>query len=260
MKKKYWYSGTLSYRKKAEWPPELKKAMDSFRAQRTRCSNKNQKNWAYYGAKGIKVRYETREFVGWYLEQLKTRKWKDPTVGRIDHDKDYTFDNIEMQERSDNSRERNTRKPQIGPKPRHWRSVVASKGGVPFATFLSVTDAAKFFGLKPPSVSNICSGRAKVSASGYNFHMLGKNHALKDNPEKYRELSNVKAPRNRGPRPAKWHLMFDARTDEKLVLFKSLAEAAYYTGLSKSYISGLVCTKKARKDGSAFKTMGYVEY
>lgn len=162
----YWYDGELSSRKRP-WPPGVKKAYDSFRAQRERCGSKNAEKYKYYGARGIQVKYSAREYIGWYLENLRSRKWNDPTVGRLDHDKDYCFENIEMQERVDNSKERNERKPTGGtPRPLHRRPVVAYRDGKHFATFDSVLAAAKFFGKSPAAICNARDGRAKSLADG----------------------------------------------------------------------------------------------
>ena len=64
----------------------------------------------YQQKKRSKVFYTPRQFVHWWLENIKTRShWEQPTCGRIDHSKWYSFDNIVMQEQSENTAERNSR-------------------------------------------------------------------------------------------------------------------------------------------------------
>lgn len=167
----HWYKGSLSRRKKL--PLVVRKAQISLRAQRSRCTNPNDHNYKNYGAKGIKVEYETRVFVGWYIKNFIKLKLKDPTVGRIDHSKNYSIDNIEMQERSENSRERNIRIPQTNvPKLKHRKKIVAFKDNEPFLTCFSIGDAAIIFQKAISSISSLCSGRNKKTKEGINFKYL----------------------------------------------------------------------------------------
>ena len=78
---------------------------ETYKNQKTRCLNKNVRSYRDYGAKGIKVEYSCREFVGWYLYQLMNKDFKDPVVSRIDHSMNYKFSNIRLDERSNNSKE-----------------------------------------------------------------------------------------------------------------------------------------------------------
>ena len=96
------YSGPMQYHLMD------KVALKGFRSwdkQRSRCNNPNHGGYKNYGGKGIKVHYSARDFVGWWIENFKTFKGDSATVGRIDHDDDYRFDNIIIQSRSDNSKE-----------------------------------------------------------------------------------------------------------------------------------------------------------
>ena len=87
----------------------LKKAKKSYSAQKTRCYNKTSTQYKWYGAKGICVEYTQSDFINWYLNAFKKFKGNRPTVGRIDHSKNYSLDNIEMISQSDNSKERISR-------------------------------------------------------------------------------------------------------------------------------------------------------
>lgn len=85
--------------------PEVRKALRAYYNQVNRCTQKTNKRFKNYGAKGIRVEYGSRDFVGWYLSELSKNKLKNPSVGRIDHGKNYSFDNIRLEEFSDNSRD-----------------------------------------------------------------------------------------------------------------------------------------------------------
>lgn len=90
-------------------PPDMEKtARKGYQVwcnQRERCSSRKHNSYKYYGAKGVEVRYSSRDFVAWYIHQRGLRKFKKPSVGRIDHSGHYEFGNIEMIERGDNTLE-----------------------------------------------------------------------------------------------------------------------------------------------------------
>ena len=97
------YSGSLNLRKKLD--KDVKHAYISYRNQKARCYNKKVKSYKDYGARGIKIKYSARELVGWYLFNIKNFYGENPTIGRIDHDKDYSLDNIRIESKSENSKE-----------------------------------------------------------------------------------------------------------------------------------------------------------
>ncbi len=87
----------------------------SFHRQVGRCSNPQDARYKNNGAKGVRVLYKRYPFIKWWVESLKTFKGTIPTTGRKDHDGNYEFANIEMQDKSENSRERSRRAPSIMP-------------------------------------------------------------------------------------------------------------------------------------------------
>lgn len=164
---KYWYDGYLGWRKPVS--KEVLQAKNSYRAQSERCNNKNSAKYRLYGGKGVRVEYSHREFVGWWLENVITREWKSPTVGRLDHSKGYSFDNIEMQERSENSLERLRRNPTRAGQQKI--PVIAIRDGERWE-FPSVKSAAAHFGILDSSISNNCRGRSKTCDGGLKFSYL----------------------------------------------------------------------------------------
>lgn len=110
----------------------------------------------YQQKKRSKVFYTPRQFVHWWLENIKTRShWEQPTCGRIDHSKWYSFDNIVMQEQSENTAERNSRHGNPG---RKHRAVKAICEGIE-KTFISKREAAEYYGVSEKTVYNHCQGR-----------------------------------------------------------------------------------------------------
>ncbi len=51
------------------------------------------------------VNFTVREFMGWWLHHLKNFSGDIPSISRFDHTKGYSFDNMEIQEMAENSRE-----------------------------------------------------------------------------------------------------------------------------------------------------------
>lgn len=88
----------------------IKDAYTSWREQRTRCYNKKRHKYKWYGAKGIEVKYTSRQFIAWWIRKIKKFKGKDPTISRINHAGNYEFGNIRIESRSKNSSESRRRK------------------------------------------------------------------------------------------------------------------------------------------------------
>ncbi|MHA2202614.1 MAG: hypothetical protein ACW991_02885 [Candidatus Hodarchaeales archaeon] len=143
---------------------ETKRALKSYYCQRRRCYNSGDKRYKHYGGKGIKVKYTTREFISWWLEQIKTRKyWKCATVSRINHDKNYEFNNIKLEEKSENSKEVWNR---IIPNARKPVNIFKNKKFI--KRLKSVTDAARFINGDISDITKVCRGTRKTSR-GYYF-------------------------------------------------------------------------------------------
>lgn len=96
------YKGNLDRKK---MPEVVRFAYESFCNQKKKCNNKNDRWYLNYGAKGIKVEYSVREFIGWYLYCKAITDCKISTVYRLDHSKGYNFNNIMMADSSENSLE-----------------------------------------------------------------------------------------------------------------------------------------------------------
>ena len=82
------------------------RAYKSWADQKSRCYNPNDPRFKWWGAKGIKVEYTSLDFIKWWDIQMKRNgSLKRPNCSRIDHSKNYSLDNIELLECSENSRE-----------------------------------------------------------------------------------------------------------------------------------------------------------
>lgn len=100
------YSGPLDRNKMM---PLEKRAYAIFYGQKARCYSRNNPSYRDYGAKGIRVENTVREFIPWWIGEFQKQPWVIPSVGRIDHSKNYSFDNVRMEEKAANIRERNER-------------------------------------------------------------------------------------------------------------------------------------------------------
>lgn len=103
------------------------------------------------------VLYTLDDFRDWYCKEFRKKKLIRPEVGRFDHSKPYSFDNISLIERLDNIRERNHR---CGNPGRKHKKVVAKFGGKS-REFPSKVEAAHFFGVNEKTVYNHCQNKTK---------------------------------------------------------------------------------------------------
>lgn len=137
--------------------PRKEEAYRRWKVIRYRCNNPNAMHYRYYGGKGIKMEIPSKDFIDWYLANKPadtSQKW---TIGRIDHTKNYTLDNIEFLTASDNIKERNAR---AGLPKRNGLAVevYARKTGEYLHTFESQEDAASFLKISIATVSTLLSG------------------------------------------------------------------------------------------------------
>lgn len=93
------FRGPLDPSKLMGWE---RSALMSYYRQRNRCINKKNRAYRYYGAKGIRVEYSAREFVGWWGKSLISFDGHIPSCGRIDHSKNYCFGNIALEDLNKN--------------------------------------------------------------------------------------------------------------------------------------------------------------
>lgn len=125
-------------------------------------SKKVQKAYWIWAAQNVpgrsKNNYSSREFIGWWLHNLKKKKWKDPTCGRIDHAQGYFFGNIVMQERGDNTKERNAR---LGNPCRTHHPVLAVVESGEKVRFVSQATASAALNISVRTIYNHCTGRTK---------------------------------------------------------------------------------------------------
>ncbi len=145
---------------------ERHRAYNIYLRQVRRCENQKDHSFRWYGAKGIKVEYSVYDFVAWWMENIKIKKLCRPNCGRIDHSKNYSLNNIEMQEQSENSKESTIRnKSRPPPRPKKKIVLLDSKGN-PGIIFESTTSAQKYLGLG--NITRVCKGLQRADC-GFRF-------------------------------------------------------------------------------------------
>lgn len=154
------YSGT---RRIEDMSWEAKQAYRSWYNQRDRCNRKKSKGYKWYGAKGIKVEYSSRAFIGWWLHQLAGKKSprgkkSAMTCDRIDPNKNYCFSNIQLISRSQNSK-RQSRESLF--KAVTWHS---PNGDI---NFRSLAEASKTSGVRVSHIIRYCKGIVKKKRFSY---------------------------------------------------------------------------------------------
>lgn len=153
------YTGPITVATKNKPVPFLvDKAYQIHRGQIKRCFDKNNPSYKHYGGKNILVRYDSRTFVSWFIFSMKSYRGdiNQSAVGRLDHAKDYTLDNIEIQSIADNSREvciRNGLK--IADFKKQPISMHCRHCDAEIRKFLMIKDAAEFNGLSIAYVSGM---------------------------------------------------------------------------------------------------------
>lgn len=160
------YTGPLDVKKMDK---SIKKIYMRWGCQRSRCNNPRDKAFKYYGEKGIRVEYSSRDFIDWFLNAQISGKFKNPVTGRVDHSKNYSFDNIEMIEWSDNSKEAILR----SGNPRPKRIVhVFFKTNEHSIFFDSIHSAAAHFGRYPSYVYKRAAGKIKSEKDDLSFSFV----------------------------------------------------------------------------------------
>lgn len=178
MNKRPWKEYTLPIdRKKMSHDARL--AYESYCGQVRKCKNPKNRWYKYYGGKGIEVEYTAKEFIGWWLYHRPNFTGKIATTGRIDHNKNYCFENIIMQCSSDNSREAITRNfiPYRSKIDRGKRVLALNKNtNEEIITFLSIRAASQFFSCNQRLIHFLISGKYKNSKKiPYNLKLKGKH-------------------------------------------------------------------------------------
>jgi hypothetical protein len=146
------------------------KGYESWQAQRQRCNNPKSPFYKNYGALGIKVIYSSKDFVNWWVLNFSKKTWQRASVGRIDHSGDYCFENIEMQEHSDNARDPSYRGV-CGPKRLHVLATNLITGEV--SIHFSMYEAARELKVGSATIYRQVHGLVKANhLSKYRFERL----------------------------------------------------------------------------------------
>ncbi len=160
-----------------EFPLKVRLGAASYARQRQRCSWKKDPSNKYYI--NICVEYSLREYVSWWLFKLKSypEGWETPknrglrpSCGRIDHNKNYCFENIRLESRRANTQERLHR---VG-NPYASKAIIQIKDGKTLNKFPSAYHITKELGFTRAHVRNCCSGKVKT-AYGFVWRYLSQN-------------------------------------------------------------------------------------
>ena len=131
--------------------PALRKAYRSRHAELQRCNNKNHPRYKYYGAKGIRVDYTARELLFWIVESIDDFSRSNFIIGRIDHNKNYSIDNIRIESPSESSKDVFRR--HGSPSKYQMKRITIMDGSIPLFTAFSFTNAAKFLNIPKSTFS-----------------------------------------------------------------------------------------------------------
>jgi len=164
---------TKSLRSKEEQKP-LDMMYQCWSNMRKRCYKKTARDYKNYGAKGIKIEFSLEDFKKWYLKNLLSKNWIKPSIGRVDHSKNYSLCNIEMIEFKENCSEnakRNNFKMR-GKFKGEKVYVYCRKTGKFLYELPSIKAAADHFGVSHRLVGFYIHGKYKYPKPGNDFGFL----------------------------------------------------------------------------------------
>lgn len=147
-----------------------KKASIAYDNQKRRCYCKTNPRYKDNGEKGIKVLYSKKDFIAWYLHYIKEYKGKNPSVGRIDHSKSYSFDNIRIESIQDNSNERIQRCGPTRSRKKVYIIIAHTKEKIMIAD--SIRQAAKLTGAQQGHIPKYCRKELNKTKNGYTFEYV----------------------------------------------------------------------------------------
>lgn len=146
------------------------KAVNCFNNQKRRCYTKTNPRYKDNGAKGIRVEYTRQEFIDWFISEYPKFNGEKPSVGRIDHSKSYSLNNIRFESTSDNSMERILR---VGTtRERRAIHIIEHETQSIVKTVGSLTEAARETGVHASHITRYCNGKLKVSKTGFTFRYV----------------------------------------------------------------------------------------
>jgi len=150
--------------------PRVEYAYNAWKNQRRRCSGKTS-DPTYHG---LSVEYTSRELVDWFLERTTDNDYK-YIVGRIDHNKGYSLDNIRLETRRESSIEMidrlNKRKPLIICDKKTHEELMIAKDSLEAAYLTGINQSAVVLSLKRYEKKTPFRNRG----SGYYFKYLKEN-------------------------------------------------------------------------------------
>jgi hypothetical protein len=134
--------------------PLMEEAYRRWKVIRYRCNNPKAMHYRYYGGKGIKMKIPSKTFIEWYLCNKPKDSTKVWSIGRIDHDKDYTLDNISFITQSDNIKERNHRNGlPINENNKNAVVMIDKITGIIIKQFFSQAEASKYLKLSNATIT-----------------------------------------------------------------------------------------------------------
>lgn len=150
--------------------PVQRRGYNIFVGQVQRCTNPNVRSYKHYGAKGLRVEYSKKDFIRWYEENAKEYDGKPPQVGRIDHEKGYSFDNIRLEGQSENAKERWTRKGRPESIPQKKVGLFSKMTDECIAVFASVSGCARFVDTRSTVISRNCRTKNPKGSNKHSWY------------------------------------------------------------------------------------------
>lgn len=142
----------------------VRKGYRTYQGIKARCENPNGNRSAHYHDKGISLKIDQSDFMFWFVNEYNKKGYSISEAsrihcGRIDHDKDYTLDNICLQTLEENSLESISRSRFYENNKRAVICTVKEDGYKRISWHPSMRKAMEYHGFKDTTaVSRCCRG------------------------------------------------------------------------------------------------------
>lgn len=140
------------------------KITSTYWNQVKRCADPKDKSYKTYGGRGFKVEYSREEFGTWFLDKYpKNVPLNVLSLGRIDHSKNYSLDNLTFITKSENSKESIKRNIHNLLSRGQKINILCKKTKEVIVERLSSKVIADIFGVHKQTIYALASGKNKIT-------------------------------------------------------------------------------------------------
>lgn len=170
------YVGALGIKHKA-MPPTVRNAYQRWLGQGQRCGNPKTREYQWYGAKGVRRIWTSRECVNWFIQELLMGELVTPAISRRGDLGHYEIGNVELVEKQQNCSIKRFSNSQRAHSASLWKRAAKPVELVDINNpherhvFPSANSAGRFLGIAPNNVGQARRARHAVKANGRRYNV-----------------------------------------------------------------------------------------